>query len=118
MQLISLSTTHRNEDEAPQGSPAQANLEANGSIAVAFSPPTIARCIQVKGTAVAIGEPKPGDLERARRHLHAFGAEAERIGIPAELPPRMFRENDLIAVTVWIEQVFDQTPGPSAGKRL
>ena len=39
---------------APEGSRMRANLERNGAVAVGFSPPTIARAVQVKGVATRV----------------------------------------------------------------
>ncbi len=95
-----------------------ANLERNGAVAVGFSPPTIARAVQVKGVATRVSEPEASDLERVERHVRSFVAEAERIGAPAELSQRMFVRTGLAAVQFSIDEVFDQTPGPTAGRRL
>ncbi len=103
---------------APVGSRMRANLEQNGAVAVGFSPPTIARAIQVKGVAGAVGEPETADLERVERHFRSFVAEAGRIGAPAELSERMFVRPGLVAIEFSIDEVFDQTPGPTAGRRL
>jgi len=103
---------------APEGSQMRANLERNGALAVGFSPPTIARAVQVKGVASQVGEPEAGDLERVERHVRLFVAEAERIGAPPELSRRMFVGTGLVAVGFSIDEVFDQTPGPTAGRRL
>jgi hypothetical protein len=102
----------------PEGSRVRANLERNGAVAVGFSPPTIARAVQVKGVATVVGEPEAADLERVERHVRAFVAEAERVGAPAELSRRMFVGTGLVAVQFSIDEVFDQTPGPTAGRRL
>jgi hypothetical protein len=103
---------------APEGSRVQANLERNGAVAVGFSPPTIARAVQVKGVVAAMREPEAADLERVKRHVRLFVAEAERIGAPVELSRRMFVGTGLVAVEFSIDEVFDQTPGPTAGRRL
>jgi hypothetical protein len=103
---------------AGEGSRMRANLERNGAVAVGFSPPTIARAVQVKGVATWVGEPEAADLERVERHLRSFVAEAERIGAPAEIARRMFVGTGLVAVRFSIDEVFDQTPGPTAGRRL
>ena len=42
----------------------------------------------------------------------------ERIGAPVELSERMFVRTGLAAVEFSIDAVFDQTPGPTAGRRL
>lgn len=103
---------------APEGSLMRANLEPNGTLAVGFSPPTIARAVQVKGVVTAVGEPEAADLERVERHVQSFVAECERIGAPAEVSTRMFVRPGLVAVRFSVDEVFDQTPGPTAGRRL
>ena len=96
----------------------RANLQQNGAVAIGFSPPTIARAVQVKGVALRMSEPEAADLERVERHLWAFVAEAGRIGASAEICQRMLVRTGLIAIQCSIEEVFDQTPGPTAGRRL
>jgi hypothetical protein len=103
---------------APDGSRMLANLEQSGAVAIGFSPPTIARAVQVKGVAAWVGEPEAADLERVERHVRSFVAEAGQVGAPAELSQRMFVRAGLVAVEFSIEEVFDQTPGPTAGRRL
>jgi len=104
---------------APAGSMTRANLEANGAIAVGFSPPTIARALQIKGVVTTVREPEAAELERAERHFHAFSAEAEQVGVPTRVARRAFAApSDLVSVTCSIDEVFDQTPGPNAGRRL
>ena len=103
---------------APPGSPARENIEGNGAIAVVFNPPTDGRALQLKGVVIEAREPKPRELERAERHLEAFVAEAEQVGVAPELTRRGFRRPDLFAVTFSIDEVFDQTPGQRAGARL
>jgi len=103
---------------APEGSRTRANLERNGALAVGFSPPTIARAVQVKGVASRVAEPEAADLERVERHVQLFVAEAERIGAPAALSRRMYVGAGLVSVQFPIDEVFDQTPGPTAGRRL
>jgi hypothetical protein len=103
---------------AAAGSPMRENLEQRGTVAVGFSPPTIARAVQLKGVATQVGEPKAADLKRVERHVQRFVEECERIGAPEELSRRMFVGTDLVAIRLSIAEVFDQTPGPTAGRRL
>ena len=103
---------------AAEGSPMRSNLEANGAVAIGFCPPTIAKAVQVKGVAVVLGDPGTEDLERVERHVAAFRAEAARIGAPPELAARMFDGSALVLISVAIDEGFDQTPGPTAGRRL
>jgi len=103
---------------APPGSETRANLEENGAIAIGFSPPTIARALQVKGVAVELRDPETRELDWAERHGEAFTAEVLTIGYPPELPRWLHTPPDFLTVELSIDEVFDQTPGPSAGKRL
>jgi Pyridoxamine 5'-phosphate oxidase len=103
---------------APEGSRMRANLERNGAVAVGFSPPTIARAVQVKGVVAATREADAADLERVERHVRSFIAEAAGVGAPPELSERMFVRTGLVSVHFSIDEVFDQTPGPTAGRRL
>jgi len=96
----------------------RANLEGNGAVALGFCPPTIAKAVQVKGVAVVLGEPGPEELERVERHVGAFRAECGRIGVPPEVSDRMFEGSTLVLISVSIDEGFDQTPGPTAGRRL
>lgn len=103
---------------AAEGSPTRSNLEANGAAALGFCPPTIAKAVQLKGVVVALGEPDHDDLARVERHVRAFEAECARIGAPPEVATRMFDGSVLILISVAIDEGFDQTPGPTAGRRL
>ena len=103
---------------AAAGTRVRANLERNGAVAVGFSPPTIARAVQVKGVATQVGEPDAADLERVERHVRSFVAEAERIGARADRARRMFVRTGLVSIQFSIDEAFDQTPGPTAGRRL
>ena len=103
---------------AAEGSAVRANLEGNGAVALGFSPPTIAKAVQLKGLAVVLGEPGPDDLGRMERHVRTFVAECERIGIPPAIPERMVDGSALVLISVSIDEGFDQSPGPTAGRRL
>src|SRR5438067_9056542 len=102
---------------APEGSAMRANLEGNGAVATGFCPPTIAKAVQLKGVAVVLGEPGPDDLGRVERHVGAFRAVCGRIGVPPEVADRMFVGSSLVLISVSIDEGFDQTPGPTAGRR-
>lgn len=103
---------------ASPGSASRSNLEENGAVAIGFSPPTAARALQIKGSVSELREPARAQLERAERHLEAFVAETGTLGFPPELARRLYSPADLLSVTLSIDEVFDQTPGPGAGRRL
>ena len=103
---------------AVEASPMRSNLDANGAAALGFCPPTIAKAVQLKGVAVVLGVPGAGDLERVERHVRAFRANAERVGVPQAVAERIFDGSTLVLISVAIDEGFDQTPGPMAGRRL
>jgi len=103
---------------AAVGSRSRINLEGNGAIAVVFSPPTVARGLQVKGVVRELREPGPIELARAEEHLLAFVAQCVQLGIAPEAPRRLFARDDFVWVQFPIDDVFDQTPGRGAGRRL
>jgi hypothetical protein len=72
----------------------------------------------VKGVAAVVGEPEAADLERVERHVRSFVAECGRVGVPAEVAQRMFMGTGLVSIQFSFDEVFDQTPGPTAGRRL
>jgi hypothetical protein len=102
---------------APPGSKTRSNLAGNGAIAVTFSLPTTYRTVQMKGTAVEVGEPNAEQLARVDEHLAAFVDQVEQVGIPRQLAPT-FMQPEFVSVTLEVRELYDQTPGPNAGSKL
>ncbi len=99
------------------------NLEGNGQIAATFSLPTNYRTFQLKGRLAGTTEPDSTDLAAVERHREAFAVVNEPLGQLREHVEAFWRaEIETSAVLVKIlfvpEQVFDQTPGPGAGRSL
>lgn len=99
------------------------NVESNGEIAVTFSLPTNYRTIQLKSRHATAAEPDGADLAMVERHRDAFAGVNEPMGQPRQAVEALWRaEIETSAVMVKIvflpEQVFDQTPGPGAGRNL
>ena len=57
------------------------------------------------------------DAELQQRYLAAFVDQLYMVGVPRALGRRM-RTAPSVAVTFEVEEVFAQTPGPGAGRRL
>lgn len=96
------------------------NLERNGRIAVTCVRPTNYRQVQLKGREARALEPTAEDVERVSRHRAAFALEVDHVGIAAALAPK-FWEHDtgpLVKVRFAVEEAYDQTPGPQAGRPL
>jgi hypothetical protein len=76
------------------------------------------RSVQVKGRAVSGPEPPgPADVQRMRRYLEKFFAAVETRGVSRALV-EAHRPVAVFAVTITVEEMYDQTPGPTAGTRL
>jgi hypothetical protein len=99
------------------------NIADNHRVAITLVRPTTYRSIQLKGRALGTGPASDGDLEQVRRHRAAFVEEAMAVDLAEALAARLFQaEMDvsptMVLVRVAIDEIFDQTPGPSAGARL
>jgi hypothetical protein len=102
---------------APPDSPMRANLQHGRGIAATFTLPTSYRGVQIKGDVLELGEPTAQQLARVGEHLEAFARETEQVGLTRELARRLI-DPVLLAVTFSARELYDQTPGASAGVRL
>jgi hypothetical protein len=76
------------------------------------------RSVQVKGVGHDLEPPTADDLVRSVRFCAEFFADIEATdGIPPSLMGRLVPA-DLLAVTVDVDEVYDQTPGPGAGAKV
>jgi hypothetical protein len=74
--------------------------------------------VQVKGTLRRIEDPTPADHARSDRYTDEFiAAVAISDGLDPKLMER-WRPADVVVALVDIDELFDQTPGPVAGRRL
>ena len=110
---VPLATSHKTLD----------NIESNGLIAVAFCLPTNYRTIQLKGRRAMAAEPDSADLAAVERHRDAFAAVNAPLGQPREVVEAFWRAEietsaTLVKIVFVPGQVFDQTPGHGAGRRL
>jgi hypothetical protein len=102
---------------APAGSKTLANLEGNGAITATFVLPTTYRAMQIKGAVLDVHEPTREQLTRVEEHIAAFTDQAEQIGVTRKQVQALV-EPEYVAVTFAVRELYDQTPGPSAGSRL
>ena len=104
----------------PAGSLATADRASATDFAIALTGGDVRtlRSVQVKGTARDLQPPTAADLDRSRAYCDAFfGAVEETDGTPRSRMDRL-RPVDLVACTVDVDEVYDQTPGPGAGARM
>jgi hypothetical protein len=91
---------------------------ARFAIAVTGASVLTLRSVQLKGTAHSLSAPTAADLERSARFCTEFFADvAATDGIDRWLMDRLVPA-DLVVATVDVDELYDQTPGPGAGKRL
>jgi hypothetical protein len=94
-----------------------ANLKATGRIAVTVVEPVSARSLQLKGTFRDSGDPDEAGRAWVQQGREAFLATASLVGDPPAVIESMWMD-ETVRVTFEVEQAFDQTPGPGAGKAL
>jgi hypothetical protein len=95
-----------------------ANIEATSAIAITATDVPSLRSLQMKGTAFGIEPATEFDEDRSAQYRDEFFRDVEstdRIGV--EKMERIVPDG-LVACTVRVAELFDQTPGPSAGTRV
>jgi hypothetical protein len=93
------------------------DLHATGLAAVVLARPTDERACQVKGTFVASRPATDDERAGALEQWNKFLDNLEYIGIPRSSAATWIAVAD-VAVRLKVTAVFEQTPGPEAGKAL
>lgn len=96
---------------------ALANLADNGEIAVGISRPMDNLTLQLKGRCVHVAQGDAVDRSIPERYHAVFMEQLYLVGFPRTLVKR-FAVWPAVAVTFDVRDIFVQTPGPEAGKRL
>lgn len=95
------------------------DIRANGMIAVVFSQPSTHRTLQVKGSDARVAAAGAEDLAAAQVHLASWVEDMQRIGYSVPFARAVRGEpTEIVAVTFTPLAVFEQTPGPAAGRQL
>jgi hypothetical protein len=93
----------------------RAGDRGNFAIAITGADVRSLRSFQVKGLARDLETADAGDLDRSQGFCDAFFGDVAAVdGISSVLMQRLVPA-DLLACTVDVTEVFDQTPGPGAG---
>ena len=103
--------------DRPNAGRCVADLQDNGRIAACFVHIQTFRALQLKGRCVEIGDPAAVDWSWIERHRAAFTDAAASIGFL----PMMIRNlwsTQVVKLRFVVEEYFDQTPGPNAGKAI
>ena len=95
-----------------------ANLVVGAGVALNGADVRTFRSVQLKGRIVAVEAPDPTDLEVTRVQSDLFLRTVhETDGNPLESLRRIL-PLDVVAVEIVVEEMYDQTPGPDAGRPL
>lgn len=95
-----------------------ANLASPGRLAVTLTDVDTLRSVQVKGRVLATEAPTAPDLDAGRHFVDRFFGAVERTdGTPRALLERLVPGGFVVVVAAF-DEMFDQTPGPSAGAAL
>jgi len=92
-------------------------FDDNGAIAVPFSRPMDHRTVQLKGKVVERRPCGPEEARAQERYVGGFAEQVYVVGLPRSISRRL-RLHPGVAVTFEIEALYDQTPGPDAGRAL
>ena len=93
------------------------NLRDNGQIAVTCTRPTDHVTCQLKGRVRSMKPATRIDREVSHKWHREFTAELKAIGVPSVLSEAWIAE-PTVAVEIAVSDVFDQTPGPGAGRKI
>lgn len=93
------------------------NARNNGRIAFVVSAPLINETYQFKGSYVTSRESDEKDNSIQDIFMDKLSNYLSTIGYPKEII-RNFQMKPCIAVTFSVDEIFDQAPGPDAGKKL
>jgi len=95
------------------------HLDAGGRIALTSADVRDLRTVQLKGRVLAVeDDPTDDDLTRCAAHNEELFTDIEVTDhYPRELVERMIPPRYVVAIAE-VEELYDQTPGPSAGSRV
>ena len=103
---------------AADATAARANATPGSRVAVLVTDITTYRSVQLKGT-VQIASPArtPGDVAVVHHHVSTFTGASDSVGMDSRLAPNLFAL-DVVPLVVEVDELYDQTPGPGAGRRV
>jgi Pyridoxamine 5'-phosphate oxidase len=97
---------------------AHTNAQPGARVAVLVTDITNYRSIQLKGTVTTgMHERTAGDMALVHHHIDTFCDSSPKVGItPANAA--LFFTVDVVAIVLEVDDLYDQTPGPGAGRRI
>ena len=95
-----------------------ANLDETGAIAITGADPATARSTQVKGVATGVERANEADLLRREQYCDAFFSIVEQVDCTPRTHLDRLVPARFVACRVEIREIYDQSPGPFAGRSL
>lgn len=93
------------------------NLASNPRIAMVVSEPISHETIQVKGVSSSVRLAQNEDRATVLEQMESLAAVLDRLGLPRRVTSRINRW-PAFAIEFTIAEVYDQTPGPKAGRMV
>jgi hypothetical protein len=94
------------------------HIRDGGLIALTATSVTTLKSRQLKGRVTSVVDATDADRDRARQYCDQFYGDIYR----TEYTPRSLTDRltpaDFVACTIDVDELFDQTPGPGAGRAL
>jgi general stress protein 26 len=103
--------------EAKRASRPLANLATNPKVAVIFGDPISYRSIQLKGQWRSTAPPSEEDQAWVVRHRDLFASSTALVGDNPNSIRNLWMD-EVMRIDFDVQQAFDQTPGPEAGRPL
>lgn len=105
---------------ASQSAQLRLDCKASDRLVAVFSQPSTHRTLQIKGDNVSEVAVQPDDHALIEKHISGFGAEVAPMGFGRTFTQAFFHHEtkDVIALRFTARELFDQTPGPDAGRKL
>ena len=91
---------------------------SGSTIAVTCSDVATLRSAQVKGPILSVEPATAADLEVKRRYCDGFFDAVVRVDVISRALMERMEPDEVVACTFTIEEAYEQTPGPGAGRRL
>ena len=96
----------------------QENLRATGAIAITTADVSSLHSLQLKGRVDLVEPATPRDIAKAQQYMDDFVGDIMRNDGYARDDIEAWLPSAFVACEVMVREIFDQTPGPSAGGAL
>jgi hypothetical protein len=93
------------------------NVATTRRLAVAASYPPTHATTQLKGTTLEARIARDDERAFVRERLDAFADALDPLGVPRRIT-RSLNYWPAFALTMHVDEIFEQTPGPQAGQRI